>query len=101
MLISLLQPPPETVANFDEMIIISEGRIIYAGPVDEVIDHFCSLGYKIPERMDVADWLQVRIDQSPFWLAIVRCINSQFWCLFCQKGSCDQRWLGISRGQHQ
>uniref|UniRef100_A0A7S3PDN2 ABC transporter domain-containing protein n=1 Tax=Amphora coffeiformis TaxID=265554 RepID=A0A7S3PDN2_9STRA len=58
MLISLLQPPPETVANFDEMIIISEGRVIYAGPVDEVIDHFSSLGYKIPERMDVADWLQ-------------------------------------------
>lgn len=60
MIISLLQPPPETVANFDEMIVISEGRIIYSGPVDEVIDHFSSLGYNIPERMDVADWLQVR-----------------------------------------
>jgi len=58
MLISLLQPAPETVANFDEMILVSEGRIIYAGRVDEVIDHFCSLGYNIPERMDVADWLQ-------------------------------------------
>jgi ABC-type multidrug transport system ATPase subunit len=60
MIVSLLQPPPETVANFDEVIVLSEGMIIYNGPVAEVIDHFNSLGYEIPERMDVADWLQVR-----------------------------------------
>ena len=57
--VSLLQPPPETFANFDELILLSEGKIIYSGPVDEVIEHFSSLGYEIPERMDVADWLQV------------------------------------------
>jgi ABC-type multidrug transport system ATPase subunit len=55
----LLQPPPETVANFDEIVLLGEGKIIYCGPVDEVIDYFNSLGYEIPERMDVADWLQV------------------------------------------
>ena len=27
--VSLLQPPPETVANFDELILISDGMIIY------------------------------------------------------------------------
>lgn len=59
-IVSLLQPPPETVANFDELILISEGRVIYCGPVEDVIDHFMILGYEIPERMDVADWLQVR-----------------------------------------
>jgi hypothetical protein len=58
-IISLLQPPPETVANFDELILLGEGKIIYSGPVNEVIDYFDSLGYEIPERMDVADWLQV------------------------------------------
>jgi len=57
--VSLLQPPPETVANFDDLILISEGKIIYSGPVDDVIPYFNSLGYDIPERMDVADWLQV------------------------------------------
>lgn len=59
-IVSLLQPPPETVANFDEIILLSEGRVIYSGPVDQVIDHFSSLGYEIPDRMDLADWLQVR-----------------------------------------
>jgi ABC-type multidrug transport system ATPase subunit len=58
-IVSLLQPPPETVANFDELILLGEGKIIYSGPVAEVIDYFNSLGYEIPERMDVADWLQV------------------------------------------
>jgi ABC-type multidrug transport system ATPase subunit len=58
-IVSLLQPPPETVANFDELILLGEGKIIYSGPVNEVIDYFNSLGYEIPERMDVADWLQV------------------------------------------
>lgn len=59
-IVSLLQPPPETVALFDEIILIDSGRVIYAGPVDEVVGHFESLGYKLPERTDVADWLLVR-----------------------------------------
>ena len=57
-IVSLLQPPPETVALFDEIILVDQGRIMYSGPVDDVLEHFESLGYSIPERMDVADWLQ-------------------------------------------
>ena len=59
-IVSLLQPPPETVALFDEIILIDSGAVIYAGPVDEVVGHFESLGYELPERTDVADWLLVR-----------------------------------------
>ena len=58
--VSLLQPPPETVALFDEVIVLDAGQVLYKGPVDEVTEHFCSLGYRQPERMDPADWLQVR-----------------------------------------
>lgn len=57
-LVSLLQPPPETVALFDEIIFVDNGRILFAGPVDEVISHFKHLGYEQPERMDPIDWLQ-------------------------------------------
>jgi ABC-type multidrug transport system ATPase subunit len=67
-IVSLLQPPPETVANFDELILLGEGKIIYSGPVNEVIDHFDSLGYEIPERMDVADWLQVSKEMTRYYL---------------------------------
>jgi len=58
-IVSLLQPSPETVALFDELILLAEGRILYAGPVDEVTRHFKSLGYEQPDRMDPVDWLQV------------------------------------------
>lgn len=57
-IVSLLQPPPETVALFDEVILLGEGRVLYAGPVGEVTEHFKSLGYVQPDRMDPADWLQ-------------------------------------------
>lgn len=57
-LVSLLQPPPETVALFDEIILLDKGRVLFAGPVDEVTQHFKSLGYEQPLRMDPADWLQ-------------------------------------------
>jgi ABC-type multidrug transport system ATPase subunit len=57
-IISLLQPPPEVVALFDETILVSDGKIIYCGPTCDIIDHFEALGYSLPERMDVADWLQ-------------------------------------------
>lgn len=55
-----MQPPPETVALFDEIILLDSGRVIYNGPIDDVLPHFESLGYQIPDRMDLADWLQVR-----------------------------------------
>ena len=57
--ISLLQPSPETVSLFDEIILLSEGRIIYAGPVAEVENYFADIGFMCPPFMDVADFLQM------------------------------------------
>lgn len=56
-IVSLLQPSPETVALFDELILVDSGQVIYSGPLEDVKDHFASLGYHCPDRMDVADWL--------------------------------------------
>lgn len=58
-IVSLLQPPPETFALFDGLVLLADGRVIYSGPVDNVVPYFETLGYVIPDRMDVADWLQV------------------------------------------
>lgn len=62
--LSLLQPSPETVALFDEVIVLAEGKILFAGPIGSVEDHFASLGYKAPEQMDIADFLQVISSQD-------------------------------------
>lgn len=57
--ISLLQPSPETVALFDEIILLAEGKVLFAGPISQVEDYFAKLGYQAPPYMDVADFLQL------------------------------------------
>ncbi|XP_044481156.1 pleiotropic drug resistance protein 1-like isoform X2 [Mangifera indica] len=57
-LISLLQPAPETYDLFDDIIVLSEGQIVYQGPREHVLEFFESIGFKCPERKGVADFLQ-------------------------------------------
>jgi ABC-type multidrug transport system ATPase subunit len=61
--ISLLQPAPETYDLFDDIILISDGQIVYQGPREHVLDFFESVGFKCPERKGVADFLQ-EVSQS-------------------------------------
>lgn len=56
--ISLLQPAPETYDLFDDIILLSDGQIVYQGPRELVLDFFESMGFKCPRRKGVADFLQ-------------------------------------------
>ncbi|WCJ41762.1 ABC transporter G family member 34 [Euphorbia peplus] len=70
MVISLLQPPPETYDLFDDIILLSEGQIVYQGPRDNVLEFFEYMGFKCPERKGVADFLQEvtsKKDQEQYW----------------------------------
>ena len=69
--IALLQPSPETVALFDEVIVMAEGKLLYAGPIEDVQGYFEDLGYQPPDTMDVADFLQVLStpDAATLWKA--------------------------------
>ena len=58
MVVSLLQPPPETFELFDDVILLSEGHIVYQGPQELVLDFFESIGFHCPERKSIADFLQ-------------------------------------------
>lgn len=57
-LISLLQPTPETYELFDDIILLSDGQIVYQGPRENVLEFFQHIGFKCPERKGVADFLQ-------------------------------------------
>lgn len=57
-LISLLQPAPETYDLFDDVVLLSDGYIVYQGPRENVLEFFEHLGFKCPERKGVADFLQ-------------------------------------------
>jgi ABC-type multidrug transport system ATPase subunit len=56
-ILSLLQPSPETLKCFDEIILLSQGRLIFSGPAEEAVQWFTSLGYHRPPSIDVADFL--------------------------------------------
>jgi ABC-type multidrug transport system ATPase subunit len=56
--ISLLQPAPETYNLFDDIILISDGQIVYQGHREHVLEFFESMGFKCPKRKGVADFLQ-------------------------------------------
>ncbi|KAJ8497976.1 hypothetical protein OPV22_008528 [Ensete ventricosum] len=68
--ISLLQPAPETYELFDDIILLSDGQVVYQGPRQNVLEFFESMGFKCPERKGVADFLQEvtsRKDQQQYW----------------------------------
>ncbi|KAL3754118.1 hypothetical protein ACJRO7_001378 [Eucalyptus globulus] len=70
MIISLLQPAPETYDLFDDIILLSEGQVIYQGPRENVLEFFEHMGFKCPERKGVADFLQEvtsKKDQEQYW----------------------------------
>ncbi|KAL4626335.1 hypothetical protein ACB092_05G088900 [Castanea dentata] len=70
VVISLLQPAPETYNLFDDIILLSDGFIVYQGPRELVLDFFESMGFKCPDRKGVADFLQEvtsRKDQEQYW----------------------------------
>ncbi|KAK1298161.1 Pleiotropic drug resistance protein 3 [Acorus calamus] len=69
--ISLLQPAPETYNLFDDIILLSDGQVVYHGPRENVLEFFESMGFKCPERKGVADFLQEvtsRKDQQQYWV---------------------------------
>ncbi|KAK7284892.1 hypothetical protein RJT34_19646 [Clitoria ternatea] len=70
MVISLLQPAPETFELFDDIILLSEGQIVYQGLRENVLEFFENKGFKCPARKGVADFLQEvtsKKDQPQYW----------------------------------
>ncbi|KAI3786042.1 hypothetical protein L1987_45169 [Smallanthus sonchifolius] len=69
--ISLLQPAPETYDLFDDIILLTDGKIVYQGPRENVLEFFESMGFKCPVRKGVADFLQEvtsKKDQEQYWM---------------------------------
>ncbi|KAL3532403.1 hypothetical protein ACH5RR_005924 [Cinchona calisaya] len=68
--ISLLQPAPETYELFDDVILLSEGHIVYQGPREAALGFFEFMGFSCPGRKNVADFLQEVVskkDQGQYW----------------------------------
>ncbi|KAI9354871.1 P-loop containing nucleoside triphosphate hydrolase protein [Zopfochytrium polystomum] len=51
------QPSSEVFELFDDLVLMADGRIIYAGAAVEAIDYFAQYGYKCPDFTNPADFL--------------------------------------------
>ncbi|XP_071731908.1 ABC transporter G family member 35-like [Rutidosis leptorrhynchoides] len=70
IMMSLLQPAPETFDLFDDIILLSEGQIVYQGPRENALEFFEACGFICPERKGTADFLQEVTspkDQKQYW----------------------------------
>ncbi|MCH81012.1 pleiotropic drug resistance protein, partial [Trifolium medium] len=63
--ISLQQPSLETFNLFDDIILLSDGHIVYQGPCEQVLGFFASMGFICPERKTV---VTSRKDQEQYWI---------------------------------
>ncbi|XP_010914761.1 ABC transporter G family member 41 [Elaeis guineensis] len=78
VVVSLLQPAPETYDLFDDIILMAEGKIVYHGPRSHVLNFFEECGFRCPERKGVADFLQEvlsRKDQEQYWFHLDKSYN--------------------------
>ncbi|KAG5122607.1 hypothetical protein JHK84_040947 [Glycine max] len=70
VLMALLQPAPETFELFDDLVLLAEGHVVYEGPREDVLEFFQSLGFQLPPRKGIADFLQEvtsKKDQAQYW----------------------------------
>lgn len=62
IMMSVLQPAPETFELFGEVVLLSEGQVVYHGPREHILEFFESCGFTCPDRKGITDILQeVRI----------------------------------------
>eukprot|EP00644_Phytophthora_capsici_P001183 jgi/Phyca11/129625/e_gw1.86.8.1 len=57
VIVALLQPSPEVVELFDDILMLSEGQMVYHGPRTEILAYFEERGFSCPPRVDPADFL--------------------------------------------
>lgn len=58
VLVSLLQPAPEIFNLFDDIILMADGKIVYHGTRDQVLEFFEDCGFRCPKTKGVAEFLQ-------------------------------------------
>ncbi|KAG2531081.1 hypothetical protein JM18_001600 [Phytophthora kernoviae] len=56
-IIALLQPTPEVVVIFDDILMINEGYMMYHRARTEILDYFEDHGFSYSPRVDPADFL--------------------------------------------
>lgn len=70
LLATLQQPTPETLALFDQVLLLAEGRIIYHGPGGDALDgYLAAAGLPRPSYANLAEWC-IEVVSNPAGAAV-------------------------------
>jgi ABC-type multidrug transport system ATPase subunit len=53
---SIHQPRSSIYSLFDDLILLSEGQLMYSGPASTLVDYFGRLGFEMPKNFNPADF---------------------------------------------
>ena len=59
VLFTIHQPSSRVFREFDNLILLNKGRVMYQGSVDHVSNYFETRGHPCPEKYNPSDWIMV------------------------------------------
>lgn len=54
---ALIQPDPEIIPYYDQLIVLEEGNVIYCGKPIDALNYFNKIGYSMLGDIDVGSFL--------------------------------------------
>ena len=66
VIVAIHQPRSSIFGLFDDLILVSEGGMVYSGPASEAVKHFREQGHECPPNYNPAEFLAdlISVDQS-------------------------------------
>ncbi|EFA77373.1 ABC transporter G family protein [Heterostelium album PN500] len=61
-LVTLLQPSAQITSLFDNLIVLSQGQIVYFGPMSNALSYFEELGFTCPKHFNPSEFFQEIVD---------------------------------------
>ncbi|XP_062505313.1 uncharacterized protein LOC134182018 isoform X2 [Corticium candelabrum] len=56
LIATIHQPSTQCYYEFDKLLLLCEGKVVYCGPTNTVIDYFTSIGFSCPAHYNPADY---------------------------------------------
>ncbi|CAJ1966242.1 unnamed protein product [Cylindrotheca closterium] len=72
VLFTIHQPASDIFNQFDQLILLNRGRVMYQGAVDDIEPYFQQRGHPLPPRYNPADWIMT-VAQSVPWEELISC----------------------------
>jgi len=56
VIFTIHQPTAECISFFDDLMLMSQGKVVYHGPMDGAVEYFTSIGYACPDTFTPTDY---------------------------------------------